>query len=214
MLPGGTLNHFAYDLGIEDVATWPRALRRARPYGWTSAASPARRTTARATSSTPSAWASIRSWCGSGSAGRRRIGGWPAGVLAALRVCARTSTRWQAELQGRARPLWLLFVGQRPLPAGGPRRPAGATTWRTGCWTSGSCTAAAARPLRLLAAAVAGPLTRSPAHAAVRYGGCRVTDRARHPPRVRRRSHRSPEGSVTLEKLPEALTVYRPMPVY
>ena len=97
-----------------------------------------------------------------------RIGGWPAGVLAALRVLRADRHPLEADVRGQAAPDVAAVRRQRHVPPDGPRSGPPPSTWPTGCWTYGSCTAAAGPALRLLAAAVAGPLTRSPAHAAVR----------------------------------------------
>ncbi|MCF2435393.1 hypothetical protein LV779_15210 [Streptomyces thinghirensis] len=103
-----------------------------------------------------------------------RIGGWPAGVVAAVRVLRADRHPLEAEVRGRRRPLWMLFAGnstyhRRGIASGrrldladgqldvrvvhGGRRPA----------------------LRLLSAALAGPLTRSPAHAAVQVSRLRLS---------------------------------------
>lgn len=66
--------------------------------------------------------------------------------------------------------------------------------------------------LRLLAAAVAGPLTRSPAHAAVQVGRLHLSGVAPGTLLAYDGEVTEVEGEVTLEKLPEALTVYRPLP--
>ena len=66
--------------------------------------------------------------------------------------------------------------------------------------------------LPLLAAAVAGPLTRSPVHAAVQVGRLRLADVASGSLLAYDGEVIEVEGEVTLEKLPEALTVYRPLP--
>ena len=67
---------------------------------------------------------------------------------------------------------------------------------------------------RLLAGALAGALTRSPAHAAVQVGRLRLD----HVPPGTLLAYDGEvievEGRVTLEKLPEALTVYRPIAGY
>ncbi|MFJ2961760.1 diacylglycerol/lipid kinase family protein [Streptomyces collinus] len=211
VLPGGTLNHFAYDLGVEDVRDLARVLRQGD---------------------------AVRVDVGRYSCGDRhgvflntcsvgvypelvrererwshRIGGWPAGVLAALRVLRTGRHPLEAEFQGRTRPLWLLFAGngtyhrmglasgrRRDLADGqldvrvvhGGRRPAG----------------------RLLAAALAGPLTRSPAHAAVQVGRLRLDHVAPGTLLAYDGEVTEVEGRVTLEKLPEALTVYRPIAGY
>ncbi|GFN08462.1 hypothetical protein Smic_70180 [Streptomyces microflavus] len=135
VFPGGTLNHFAYDLGIETVQEAAAALTagdaiqvdlgRFRP-------GPKGPTGPTATSSTPSAWAPIRSSYGSGSTGRP---GSAAGRRGARRPprTARTAPL-EAELQGAdARCGWCSSA--TASSSGSARRPAGATTWRTGCWT-------------------------------------------------------------------------------
>jgi undecaprenyl-diphosphatase len=66
--------------------------------------------------------------------------------------------------------------------------------------------------LRLLAAAVAGPLTRSPAHAAVQVNRLHLTGVEPGTLLAYDGEVTEVDSEVTLEKLPEALTVYRPMP--
>jgi undecaprenyl-diphosphatase len=65
--------------------------------------------------------------------------------------------------------------------------------------------------LRLLAAAAAGPLTRSRAHAAVQVNRLRLTGIAPDTPLAYDGEVTTVSDEVTLEKLPEALTVYRPL---
>ncbi len=59
---------------------------------------------------------------------------------------------------------------------------------------------------------MAGPLTRSPAHAAVQVGRLHLADVAPGSLLAYDGEVIEVEGEVTLEKLPEALTVYRPLP--
>ncbi|GHI29721.1 hypothetical protein Sdagh_14510 [Streptomyces daghestanicus] len=66
--------------------------------------------------------------------------------------------------------------------------------------------------LRLLSAAFAGPLTRSPAHAAVQVPRLRLKGVAPGTLLAYDGEVTETEGDVTVEKLPEALTVYRPLP--
>ncbi|MFF7788696.1 diacylglycerol kinase family protein [Streptomyces sp. NPDC007991] len=209
VLPGGTLNHFASDLGIEDVRDLARAVR---------------------------AGAAVRVDVGRYSCGgehgvflntcsvgvypelvreRERfsplIGGWPAGVLAALRVLRADRHPLEAEVQGRTRPLWLLFAGNgtyhRMGLASGRRRDLADGQLDVRVVHGGRRPAA-----RLLAAAVAGPLTRSPAHAAVQVGRLRLDHVAPGTLLAYDGEVTEVEGSLILEKLPEALTVYRPVP--
>ncbi|MEV6122885.1 phosphatase PAP2 family protein [Streptomyces sp. NPDC052077] len=208
VLPGGTLNHFAYDLGVEDARDLCRALE---------------------------AGEGVRVDVGRFASGGRhgiflntfslgvypelvrerehwspRIGGWPAGVLGAVRVLRADRHPLEAEVRGRRRPLWMLFAGngtyhRRGLASGRRLDMAdGQLDVRVvhgGRWPA----------LRLLSAALAGPLTRSPAHAAVRTPRLRLSGVAPGTLLAYDGELTETEGDLTLEKLPEALTVYRPL---
>jgi undecaprenyl-diphosphatase len=63
-----------------------------------------------------------------------------------------------------------------------------------------------------LSAAFAGPLTRSSAHAAVQVGRLQLTGVAPGTLLAYDGEVTEAEGEVRLEKLREALTVYRPLP--
>ncbi|MEU4657339.1 phosphatase PAP2 family protein [Streptomyces sp. NPDC023723] len=209
VLPGGTLNHFAYDLGVEDVRALCRALEQGE---------------------------GVRVDVGRFSSGRldgiflntfslgvypelvrererfsSRIGGWPAGMLAAVRVLRADRHPLRAEVGGRTRPLWMLFAGNgmyhRMGLAPGRRLDLADGRLDVRVVHGGS------RPaLRLLSAAFAGPLTRSPAHAAVQVGRLRLKGVAPGTLLAYDGEVTETEGDVTVEKLPEALTVYRPLP--
>ncbi|MGX1565236.1 phosphatase PAP2 family protein [Streptomyces sp. NPDC055506] len=211
VLPGGTLNHFAYDLGVEDARDLARALRQGD---------------------------AVRVDVGRFSCGEEhgvflntcsvgvypelvrererwshRIGGWPAGVLAARRVLRADRHPLEAEFQGRTRPLWLLFAGN------GTYHRVGLAPGRRLDLADGQLDVRVVhggrRPAaRLLAAALAGPLTRSPAHAAVQVGRLRLDHVAPGTLLAYDGEVIDVEGRVTLEKLPEALTVYRPVTGY
>ncbi len=208
VLPGGTLNHFAYDLGVEGVRDLSRAVREGE---------------------------GVRVDVGRFACGERqgvflntcslgvypelvrererwssRIGGWPAGVLAALRVVRADRHPLEAGFRGECRPLWLLFAGNgtyhRMGLAPGRRRDLADGRLDVRVVHGGR------RPaLRLLAAAVAGPLTRSPAHAAVQVHRLDLTGVAPGTLLAYDGEVTEVAGEVTLEKLPEALTVYRPL---
>ena len=115
-----------------------------------------------------------------------RIGGWPAGVLAAFEVL-RGERPLTAELQGRKRPLWLLFVGnglfQRVGPAPGRRH-----NLADGLLDVRVVHGGRTPGLRLLAAAIAGPLSRSPVHAAVRRRQVRIPTSTSAAPRASSRT--------------------------
>lgn len=65
--------------------------------------------------------------------------------------------------------------------------------------------------LRLLAAALAGPLSRSPVHAAQRMRRLRIGGLAPGTPVAYDGEVARIKGELTVDKLPEALTVYRPV---
>ncbi|MDQ0993945.1 bifunctional phosphatase PAP2/diacylglycerol kinase family protein [Streptomyces sp. V3I7] len=209
VLPGGTLNHFAYDLGVEGARDLARAVREGE-----AACVDVGRFVSREHEGVflntlslgvyPELVRVRERWSG-------RIGGWPAGVLAALRVLRTDQHPLQAELGGQKRPLWMLFAGncmyhrmglaparRRDLADGqldvrvvhGGRRPAP----------------------RLLAAAFAGPLTRSPAHAAIQVQRLSLAGVSPGTPLAYDGEVTEVSGDVVLEKLPRALTAYRPLP--
>ncbi|MFE9601097.1 bifunctional phosphatase PAP2/diacylglycerol kinase family protein [Streptomyces hokutonensis] len=208
VLPGGTLNHFAYDLGVEG----PRDLSRAIKQG-----DAVRVDVGRFTSGTtrgiflntlslgvyPELVRERERWA-------PRIGGWPAGVLAALRVLRADRHPLEAELGGRTRPLWLLFAGN------GTYHRMGIASGRRVDLADGRLDVRVVhggrRPaLRLLAAALAGPFTRSPAHAAVQVHRLRLTGLAPGTLLAYDGEVTDVDGELTLEELPDGLTVYRPL---
>ncbi|MEV6168497.1 phosphatase PAP2 family protein [Streptomyces sp. NPDC051954] len=208
VLPGGTLNHFAYDLGVEDARDLSRAVRggEAVRVDVGRFASGEHRGIFLNNCSLgvyPELVRERDRWS-------HRIGGWPAGVLAALRVLNADQHPLEAELNGRARPLWLLFVGNCTYHRMG-LVPGRRTDLADGRFDVRVVHGGRKPALRLLAAAFAGPLTRSPAHAAVQVDRLRVAGVAPGTPLAHDGEVTEVHGEVTLEKLPEALTVYRPL---
>ncbi|GGW72337.1 phosphoesterase [Streptomyces lucensis JCM 4490] len=209
VLPGGTLNHFAYDLGVEDERDLAWALR----HGEAVRVDAGRFVTADAeglflnTLSLgvyPELVRARDSWSS-------RIGGWSAGVLGALRVLRADRHPLEVEVGGRRRPMWLLFVGNGMYHRMG-LAPGRRTDLADGLLDVRVVHGSRRPALRLLAAAVAGPLTRSPAHAAVQLNRLRLTGIAPGTPLAYDGEVTTAvSGEVTLEKLPEALTVYRPL---
>ncbi|MFC8195433.1 bifunctional phosphatase PAP2/diacylglycerol kinase family protein [Streptomyces sp. NPDC060006] len=207
VLPGGTLNHFAQDLGVEDVRSLSSAL---------TAGDAVRVDVGRFSAGDqegfflntcslgvyPELVRERDRWSG-------RIGGWPAGVVAALRVLRHDRHPLRAEFDGRERPLWLLFAGNGTYHRMGPL-PARRYDLADGRLDVRVVHGGRFPALRLFAAAAAGPLTRSPAHAAVRVGGLRVQGVEPGTLLAFDGEVTTVEGDVTLQKLPEALTVYRP----
>lgn len=208
VLPGGTLNHFAADLGVADERLLARAVRHGEAVRVDAGrfASGDREGLFLNTLSLGVYPELVRvrdRWS-------RRIGGWPAGVLGALRVLRAGEHPLEVEVGGEPRPLWVLFVGN------GIYHRVGLTPGRRTDLADGLLDVRVVhggrRPaLRLLAAAVAGPLTRSPAHSAVQVNRLRLTGVAPGTPLAYDGEVTSVSGEVTLEKLPEALTVYRPL---
>lgn len=214
VFPGGTLNHFAYDLGIETVQEAAAALTagdaiqvdlgRFRPGPKGPDGADGYFLNAFSLGAYPELVRKREHWS-------PRIGGWPAGVLAALHVL-RGQRPLEAELQGRRRPLWLVFVGnglfQRVGPAPGRRH-----NLADGLLDVRVVHGGRGPALRLLAAAVAGPLTRSPAHAAVRRRRVRIAGLAPGTPYAYDGEVAHSGTELLIDKLPEALTVYCPMHV-
>ncbi|PZT70961.1 phosphoesterase [Streptomyces sp. SW4] len=209
VLPGGTLNHFAYDLGVEDV----RALCRALEQGEAVRVDVGRFVSGEqrgiflntfSLGVYPELVREREHWS-------PRIGGWPAGVLAAVRVLRADRHPLEAEVRGRRRPLWMLFAGN------GTYHRMGLAPGRRLDLADGQLDVRVVhggrRPaLRLLSAALAGPLTRSPAHAAVQVGRLRLSGVAPGTLLAYDGEVTETEGDLLLEKLPQALTVYRPLP--
>jgi undecaprenyl-diphosphatase len=209
VLPGGTLNHFAYDLGVEDARDLAPALERGDAV---------RVDIGRFSCGTKQGV--FVNTCSLGvypelvrerDRWSHRIGSWPAGVLAALRVLHGGRHPLEVEVQGRTRPLWLLFAGN------GTYHRMGLAPGRRLDMADGQLDVRVVhggrRPAaRLLAAALAGPLTRSPAHAAVQVGRLHLAGVAPGTLLAYDGEVTEVEGRVTLEKVPEALVVYRPLP--
>ncbi|MFK4207776.1 bifunctional phosphatase PAP2/diacylglycerol kinase family protein [Streptomyces sp. NPDC030920] len=214
VFPGGTLNHFAYDLGIETVDDTCTALiagdavrvdlGRFRPGPEGPGGAHGYFLNAFSMGVYPELVRARERWA-------PKVGGWPAGVLAAWKVL-RGDRPLEVELEGRRRPLWLLFVGngmfQRVGPAPGRRH-----NLADGLLDVRVVHGGRAPGLRLLAAAVAGPLTRSPVHAAQRRHRVRITGLTPGTPYAFDGEVAYSQDELLIDKLPEALTVYCPMPV-
>ena len=141
----------------------------------------------------------------------KRIGGWPAGVVATLRVLRADrhplqapNSRARSSRCGSCSPETARTTGwARCLPA--------VTTSRTAAWTYGWCTAAGSPPYASSPRPSPDRSTRSPAHAAVRVGALRVEGAEPGTLLAYDGEVTTVDGEVTLRKLPEALTVYRPL---
>ncbi|MFP3986991.1 phosphatase PAP2 family protein [Streptomyces sp. E11-3] len=211
VLPGGRVNHFAYDLGVEE----PRDLFRAVENGDAVAVDVGRFRSA----DTSGYFLNALSLGVYPQLVRERarrahwIGGRAADVLAAVHVLRHERPlRTRPDRQGQHRPLWLLFAGNCTYQGMGllPTRRAdladGLLDVRV---VHGGRTPGA----RLLAAALAGPLSRSPFHAAVRRTRLRVDG-------IAPGTSLGYDGEVTvaghelvIDKAHEALSVYAPLTI-
>ncbi|WEH36749.1 phosphatase PAP2 family protein [Streptomyces sp. AM 4-1-1] len=214
VFPGGTLNHFAYDLGIETVHDTCTALAsgeavrvdlgRFRPGPQGPGGAHGYFLNAFSLGVYPELVRNREHWA-------PRIGGWPAGVLAAFDVL-RGQRPLEAEVEGRRRPLWLLFVGnglfQRVGPAPGRRH-----NLADGLLDVRVVHGGRTPGLRLLAAAIAGPLTRSPVHAAERRRRVHISGLAPGTPYAYDGEVAHSGAELLIDKMPEALTVYCPMAI-
>ncbi|MEU9300259.1 phosphatase PAP2 family protein [Streptomyces sp. NPDC048269] len=137
-----------------------------------------------------------------------RIGGGPAALLAAWQVL-RAQRPVRLRLTGRPRSVWLLFAGNGTYHGTGP------TPRRRDSLGEGLLDVrlvyGGGRPgPRLLAAAFAGPLTRSPVHTATRLRSLRIGEIPAGTPLAYDGEYAEAPTSLVLDELPDALTVYRP----
>ncbi|MDX2938904.1 bifunctional phosphatase PAP2/diacylglycerol kinase family protein [Streptomyces ipomoeae] len=211
VLPGGSYNHFAYDLGVEDARDLSRALRRGEAVRVDLGHFAAGDTEGHFLNTCslgvyPELVRERERW-------ERRIGSWPAGVLATLRVLRSDRHPLHTVVQGRPHPLWLLFAGNGTHHRLG-LSPAHRHDLADGLLDVRVVHGGRRPGLRLLAAAVAGPLTRSPAHAALHVQQLKVEGIAPGTPLAYDGEVTQVGGDLTLRKIPEALTVYRPQPLH
>jgi diacylglycerol kinase family enzyme/membrane-associated phospholipid phosphatase len=209
VFPGGTFNHFAYDLGIESAHDTCRAVEGGEAVrvdlGRFTPGPDGRQAGHFLNTFSLGVYPELvrirERWS-------PRIGGWSAGVLAAA-IVLRGEHPLEAEVQGRRRPMWLLFAGngiyQRVGPTPGHRLDLadGLLDVRVvhgGRWPG----------LRLLAAALAGPLSRSPVHAAQKLRQLRISGLAPGTLLAYDGEVAVAPPELVVDKEVEALTVYRP----
>ncbi|MGR6973772.1 phosphatase PAP2 family protein [Streptomyces cynarae] len=209
VLPGGTLNHFALDLGVEEPRDLVGALTRGDAVRvdvgrFTSGETQGCFLNTCSLGVYPELVRERERWS-------PRIGGWPAGVLAAWRVLRADRHPLAVRVGDRTHPLWLLFAGN------GTYHRMGLVPGRRYDLADGLLDVRVVhggrRPAaRLLAAAFAGPLSRSPFHAALRVRRLHLDGVAPGTLLAHDGEVTAVQGEVTLEAMPEALTVYRPLP--
>ncbi|MFI2224621.1 bifunctional phosphatase PAP2/diacylglycerol kinase family protein [Streptomyces fradiae] len=211
VLPGGTFNHFAADLGVDSVADGCHALAhghgvradvgRVRPRGRGAGREPVYFVNTFSLGVYPELVRLREHWS-------PRIGGPAATLLGAARVL-RTATPLEAEVNGRPRSMWFLFAGN------GVYRSVGLAPLRRHDVADGLLDVRIAQAGRLarprLLATAAGGLARTRLYAAARTTGLSVAN-------LPAGTHMAYDGEVVpagpelvIDKLPEALTVYRPL---
>lgn len=217
VLPGGTHNHFAFDLGVEEFADACRAVQsgdavavdlgrftpQPEPGGGKAAQEPGYFLNTFSLGAYPELVRIRERWA-------HRVGPWPAGVLAALRVL-RTSGPVEAGLGGKERALWLLFAGNCAYRVG--MAPVRRHDLADGMLDVRIVKAGRWARTRLFIAALTSAVDRSPLHSTTRLRRLMISD---IPPGT----HLSYDGEVArapgrllLDKHHEALRVYRPLSV-
>lgn len=210
VFPGGTLNHFAYDLGIEAIVDTCRAveageavgvdLGRFRP-GPGGRSEPGYFLNTFSLGVYPELVRIRERWS-------PRIGSWPAGILAAGRVL-RGEHPLVAEVEGRRRPMWLLFAGNGVYKGVGPT-PGHRHNLADGLLDIRVVHGGRLPGLRLLGAALAGKLNRSPVHAARRLRRLRIGGIAPGTLLAYDGEVAEAPADLVVDKVLDALTVYRP----
>lgn len=137
-----------------------------------------------------------------------RIGGGPAALLAAWKVL-RAQRPVRLRLAGRPRSVWLLFAGNGTYHGTGPT-PRRRDNLGEGLLDLRLVYGGGRPGPRLLAAAFAGPLSRSPVHTATRLRSLRIGDIPAGTPLAYDGEYAEAPAALVLEELPDALTVYRP----
>ncbi|MEV6110002.1 phosphatase PAP2 family protein [Streptomyces sp. NPDC051940] len=210
VFPGGTRNHFAYDLGVETVAETCRAVEAGEAVAVDlglvepgDGGAPGHFLNTFSLGAYPDLVRIRERWS-------HRIGAWPASVLAALEVL-RTARPMSIKINGRDRRVWLVFAGNcayRGVNATPVRR----FDLADGLLDVRVVHAGRLSRTRLLLAALTGPLRGTPLLAAARLRHLDLAD--------------LPEGELfaydgevaraprqlSLSKSNEALTAYCPFP--
>ncbi|MEV7170758.1 phosphatase PAP2 family protein [Streptomyces sp. NPDC093224] len=210
VFPGGTLNHFAMDLGLAGVEDTCAAVAE----GHAVRVGVGRFTPGPGPDGEPGHFLNTFSigaypeLLGHRLRWAPRIGGGPAALLASWKVL-RAQRPVRLRLAGRPRSVWLLFAGNGTYHGTGP------TPRRRDSLGEGlldlRVVYGGGRPgPRLLAAALAGPLSKSPVHAATHLRSLRIADVPDGTPLAYDGEYADAPSRLVLDVLPDALTVYRP----
>ncbi|AEW97248.1 phosphatase PAP2 family protein [Streptantibioticus cattleyicolor] len=208
VFPGGTRNHLALDLGTETAEETARAVREgsatAMDLAWFSG--PDGRHVPFVNTFSLGAYPELvrirERWS-------RRLGSWPASVLAAVHVL-RTARPLPVVVGGRQRRVWLLFVGNCAYRRGAGLVPSRRADLADGLLDVRVVDGGRFARTRLLAAALTGGLARTPVYSARRLRSLRVGGLAAG-------THLAYDGEVapapaelTIRKAAGAVVVYRP----
>lgn len=208
VFPGGTLNHFALDLGLGGAEDTCRAVAAGHavhigvgrftpgPDG-----RPGHFLNTFSIGAYPELLRHRLRW-------GPRIGAGPAALLAAWQVL-RAERPVRLRLAGRPRSVWLLFAGNGTYHGTGPA-PRRRDSLGEGLLDLRLVHGGGRPGPRLLAAALAGPLSRSPVHAATRLRSLRIGDIPAGTPLAYDGECAEAPPALVLDELPDALTVYRP----
>ncbi|MGW7098990.1 phosphatase PAP2 family protein [Streptomyces sp. NPDC054838] len=224
VFPGGTLNHFALDLGLAGAEDTCRALAdghavRVAVGRFTPGPHPTP-PDAGSKDGAPGRPAESGYFLNTFSVGAYpellrhrlrwapRIGGGPAALLAAWRVL-RAEHPVPLRLAGRPRKVWLLFAGNGTYHGTGPT-PRRRDSIGEGLLDVRMVYGGGRPGPRLLAAAFAGPLSRSPVHTATKLRSLRIADIPEGTPLAYDGEYAHAPSALVLDALPHALTVYRP----
>ncbi|MGW6691223.1 phosphatase PAP2 family protein [Streptomyces sp. NPDC054961] len=211
VFPGGTLNHFALDLGLMGTEDTCRAVAA----GQAVHIGVGRFTPGPDPEDTRAGYFLNNFSIGAYPELLRhrlrwapRIGGGPAALLAAWRVL-RAERPVRLRLAGRPRSVWLLFAGNGTYRGTGPA-PRYRESLGEGLLDLRLVFGGGRPGPRLLAAAFAGPLSRSPVHVATCLRSLRVGDIPAGTPLAYDGECGQAPAALVLDELPDALTVYRP----
>jgi diacylglycerol kinase family enzyme/membrane-associated phospholipid phosphatase len=209
VFPGGTRNHFALDLGLGTIDNTAEAVLAGRAAGVDVARTTVLDTPGAAgepylntfsIGSYPDLVRVRERWS-------RRVGSWPAGVLAAVHVL-RTCEPVQIEINGRPRSVWLLFAGNCRYSSVGlaPVRRKSLTDGRLDVRIVDGGPFARTR---LVGAALTGVLTRSPVYEAAAVPRLRVRVPGAGVHLACDGEVAPAPGELLLDKVPGGLVVYR-----
>ncbi|MER5481895.1 phosphatase PAP2 family protein [Streptomyces sp. NPDC002812] len=213
VFPGGTLNHFALDLGLAGAEDTCRAVAAGHAVHigvgrFTPGPGPDPEDTRAGYFLNNFSIGAYPELLGHRLRWAPRIGGGPAALLAAYRVL-RAERPVRLKLAGKPRSVWLLFAGNGTYQGTGPA-PRSRKSLGEGLLDVRLVHGGGRPGPRLLAAAFAGPLTRSPVHVATRLRSLRVSDIPAGTPLAYDGEYAQAPTALVLDDLPDALTVYRP----